>query len=189
MWVGAGNHPDIWSRFMLKASESGIIDAEELASNRRIMDEDVYEREYECEFSASAAGAFYSNQLDQLRKDSRITKVPVITNKPVACALDVGINDATVCWYFQVIEMSVNIVDCHFWHDTKMQDVIRDIRSSDYNLMFMGIPHDMGHRDQLTGLTKEQTFREMLPGVEVELLPRRPIDEGIMMVRKLFSQM
>jgi len=188
-WMDAGKHSDIWSRYMLKASESGIINDEELSDNRKMQDEDVYAREYECEFSAVAAGAFYTNQLSQLHASGRFCPVSTVENKPVGCALDVGINDATVCWYFQIIGTNINILDCHFWHDTKMQDVLRDIRATDFNLMHMGIPHDMGHRDQLTGLTKHQTFMEMMPGVQVELLPRRPLDEGIMMVRNMFSQL
>ncbi len=187
-WMAAGSLPDLWSRFMLKASESGIIDEQELSENRAMLDQDVYDREYECEFSAVAEGAFYTNQIRDLRGEGRLTELLPIPNKPVGCAVDIGISDASVCWFFQVIGTAVHVIDCQFWHDTKIQDILRDIRSQEYNLMVMGIPHDMAQRDQLTGMTKEMTFREMLPGVEVVLLPRFAVDTGIMLVRKMFGQ-
>jgi phage terminase large subunit len=55
LWVEAEDDPD-WTRLMLKASETGLLDAKELADARKMMSEDEYAQEYECSFEA-AVGA------------------------------------------------------------------------------------------------------------------------------------
>ena len=188
-WIKAGQHPNLWSRFMLKASESGLLDEEELSDSRKQMDEAEYQREYECEFTAMPAGAFYANEIRALRHEGRLTELRPDDGKPVVAAMDVGVNDATVCWFAQVVGTAVHVIDCLVWRDTSLRDVLRDMRAQPYNLVYLGVPHDMGHREQTSNAPKYMTIMDLLPGVQVEVIPRLRVEDGIMLTRQLFTQL
>lgn len=188
MWQMAGNS-DAWSRFMLKASESGIISDNELQENKNLLDSDVYEREYECEFTAMPAGAFYANEIRELRESGRMTELLPESNNPVIAAMDVGISDATVIWLAQVVGTSVNIFECLAYRDKSLREILMHLRAQPYDLLYLGVPHDMGHREQTSGDPKYLTIMDMLPGTIVEVLPRTRVEDGIYMVRQLFPQL
>ena len=44
---------------MFKASETGILDQEELDAAKSVMSEDLYEQEFECSFQAAITGSYY----------------------------------------------------------------------------------------------------------------------------------
>ena len=60
IWTDAKDDPT-WTRLELKASESGLLDAEELEAARKDMDKDTYEQEFECSFEAAVKGAYYGD--------------------------------------------------------------------------------------------------------------------------------
>ena len=186
-WVKAGER-DGWSRFMLKASQSGIIADAELEENRSLLDADIYEREYECEFTAMPAGSFYANEIRELRDSDRVTTILPEGNRPVIAAMDVGIADATVIWLAQVSGTAINIFNCMVYHDTSLRDIIRELRAQPYDLTYLGVPHDMGHREQTSGDPKYLMIMDLLPGTQVEVLPIIRVEQGIFMVRQLFPQ-
>ena len=188
LWLKSATNKS-WSRFMLKASESGIIPDEELLENKEIMEQDIYQREYECEFTAMPAGAFYANEIKDLRESGRITEILPEGNRPVIAAIDIGINDATVMWFAQVTGTSVNIFNCMAWTDVSLRDILRDVRNLPYDLLYLGAPHDAGHREQTSGDPKYMMIEDLLPGTFVEVLPRTKVEEGIFMVKQLFPQL
>ncbi|MEE8382535.1 MAG: terminase family protein, partial [Thermodesulfobacteriota bacterium] len=58
---------DNWYTKMYKASETGVVDAEELVDARATMSEEEYNQEYECDFTAAIMGSYYGNLLNELR--------------------------------------------------------------------------------------------------------------------------
>jgi hypothetical protein len=72
----AKTDPD-WARWILKASETGILAASELTDARASMDEAAYAREYECDFDASVEGAYYAKEMAKADTDKRICRIPL----------------------------------------------------------------------------------------------------------------
>jgi len=70
------NPNDEWFQKMFKASETNIIDKEELAKLKFTMSEEQYAQEFECDFSAANQGAYYSKEIIQLRGEGRVNSVP-----------------------------------------------------------------------------------------------------------------
>jgi phage terminase large subunit len=62
LWAASEGDPD-WQRIELKASETGLLDAGELAAARRDMSDDDYAQEFECSFEAAVRGAYYAQTL------------------------------------------------------------------------------------------------------------------------------
>ena len=64
-----------WFHMMLKASESGIISAAELADLQREMGEDQYQQEFECSFEAAIKGAFYAEEMRAMLAEGRMQEL------------------------------------------------------------------------------------------------------------------
>lgn len=110
-WKKAAVDPE-WFSLMLKASESGIIPAQELADIRKDTPEYVYRQEYECDFSVAMPGAVYVAVIEQARSEGRICAMPVDGSNLVHTAWDLGSPENTVVWYFQIVGREIRFIDC-----------------------------------------------------------------------------
>ena len=61
---------------MFKASDTKILDQDELDAAKAVMSKDLYEQEFECSFQAAITGSYYGAIIEGLAKDGRITNVP-----------------------------------------------------------------------------------------------------------------
>ena len=75
-----------WFTALYKASETGILSAEELADAREMMTADEYAQEFECSFQAAVAGAYYAALVEQAEEQGRIGNVPWDPRLPVHTA-------------------------------------------------------------------------------------------------------
>ncbi len=66
----AGHHDWFYAEY--KASQTGLLDAEYLASARAVMTDDEYEQEFECSFTAAVKGAIFSKEMQAAEQSSRI---------------------------------------------------------------------------------------------------------------------
>ena len=94
----AQSAPD-WFCAMYKASETGILDDEELVEAKRTMGEDRYEQEFECSFEAAIQGAYYATEMKEAMDAGRICAVPYDKSLSVVTAWDLGIGDSTAIWF------------------------------------------------------------------------------------------
>lgn len=104
VWEQAGREGAAggWSRFRFPASQTGYLPAAELEAARRSMDEAEYRQEFECSFAAAVRGAYYAPLLEQAEREGRLGDVPHAPELPVHTAWDLGMDDATAIWFFQV---------------------------------------------------------------------------------------
>src|SRR2546429_361485 len=65
-----------WFSMLLKASDSGLIPASELALARRDLSEEQYAQEFECSFDAAVVGSYSGRRLARADADQRIDGVP-----------------------------------------------------------------------------------------------------------------
>jgi len=100
-----------WFVRVYKASETGVIHPSELDDAKSLMDEDEYNQEFECSWTASIKGAYYSTQMAEAEREGRIMTVPYERNLPVQTAWDLGVGDSTSIWFFQVHGPEVRIID------------------------------------------------------------------------------
>ena len=75
MYEYAKSHKDWWCK-MYRASETDILDTEELKEAKAAMGEDRYEQEFECSFEAAIQGAYYAMEMKTATQEDRITVVP-----------------------------------------------------------------------------------------------------------------
>lgn len=103
-----------WYSVILRASETGLVAAEELDAARKMMTPEQYEQEFECSFEAAILGAYWGREMAQAERDGRICDVPYDPELPVYTAWDLGVKDSTAIWFFQVLSGGLHIID-YYW--------------------------------------------------------------------------
>jgi len=103
---------DDWFTLILKASENGIINPEELADIRKSTPEHIYQQEYECSFAIGRPGAIFSKQIEAARASMRITdNVLWFKELPVYSSFDVGAARNQKVWIWQMVGDRINYLE------------------------------------------------------------------------------
>lgn len=159
-----------WERFMLKASETGIIDDEELEAARQDMSKSEYEQEYECSWDAAIRGAYYAEAMSKIERKGQICPLVYDETKLVHCAFDLGYNDATAIWFFQLDGDRVKLINYDEVSNMGLPDIVKELQKQPYNYGAMIFPHDVEVHGLNTGQTRKQTLEGL--GIEVVVAPK-----------------
>lgn len=178
---------DNWYSLMLKASETGIVDEDELLEARKSMSEDQYAQEFECSFEAAIQGAYYGKMMREAEEEGRITRVPWEPKLLVHTAWDLGIGDANVIGFFQQTGGEVRIIDCYASFGMGLEHYAKVLKEKPYVYGDHILPHDAAVSDLSTGRTRVQTLAGL--GINGRVLEREgQIDDGIAAVRSLLPR-
>jgi hypothetical protein len=185
-WRRAQEDAD-WFALMLRASETGLIPAAELALARRDLSEDQYAQEFECSFEAAIVGAYYGKQMAAAEADKRIAGVPYDPAAMVWTAWDLGIRDATAIWFAQVIGREIRIIDYYEASGVDLGHYVREIVSRPYVYAGHIVPHDAQARELGTGKSRLEVLERLgLRGMT--LSPMLRVEDGINAVRMLIPR-
>lgn len=176
-----------WYSLVLKASESNLIDEDELADARLTMSPEQYAQEYECSFDAAIIGAYYASQIADADRDGRITEVEIEPDLPIHTAWDLGIGDSMAIWVFQVGPEGMRVCDFIEDHGKPLGHYVAELEARGYNGGRDYVPHDAKVRSLDTGRSRLETLAGM--GRNVHLLPAANRDDGINGVRQLLPRM
>ena len=185
----AGSLPE-WGRLLVKASESGILSAAELASARASMTEEQYAREYELEPLIVTEASIYGKLLAQARTDGRVGHVPHTPGVDVETAWDFGFRDATAIWFVQRVGVAYHAID--FFQAAGLTvadyaDVLKERkREHGYSYGRHYAPHDATSDNIQTGRSIADTAMES--GLYFEVVERGSVAAGISATRQLLPQ-
>lgn len=172
-----------WYALELRASESGIIDDEELGRLRVQMDEDEYEQEFECSFSAAIKGSYYGKVMNAA-EDRILDVIELDPTRPLHAALDLGFTDDTSAWLWQKKPDG---------HDFLFAFSVSGMAAPDIHGMLLELghngelwlPHDAMARSMQTGRSLMEQFVGM--GHRPKLVPRLSVQDGIQATRQLIA--
>jgi phage terminase large subunit len=185
LWVDAEGDED-WTRLMLKASETGLLDAKELTDAAKMMSDDEFAQEYECSFEAAVKGAYYGKEINQAEIDGRITSVPYDPRLPVHTSWDLGMADSTVIWFTQTVGAETRWIDCLKGEGVGLDWYVRQLKDRPYNYGRHYLPHDVQVREMGTGKSR----KEVLDGLglrDIEVGKALPVADGIQALRMLLA--
>lgn len=173
-----------WGIHVFKASETGIIAADELADARRQMSDEEYAQEYECSWTAAIRGAYYADLIEKARQDKRITRVPVESGYPVNTYWDLGVDDTCAVWFHQLIGREHRFVDYYENSNEGLEHYVNVLRGKGFAYGDHYLPHDVEIREITSGIGRKQALENM--GLKpVKVVSRiRNVAEGIQMVRQ-----
>jgi hypothetical protein len=166
-----------WYSLTLKASETGLLPADELASARKTMTAEQYEQEFECSFDAAILGAVYAKELAHARRAERIGRVPYEPSKLVYTAWDIGQGDATAIWFYQWVRQELHVIDYYEATGEKLPHYASVLKSKPYDYDTAWLPHDAEHEH----IEAEKTFKGglMAHGFKAQVVANIPLDQGI----------
>lgn len=184
LWQDAEDDPD-WTRLMLKASETKLLDAKELADARRMMSDDEYAQEYECSFDAAVRGAYYAHEMNEAENadPSRITSVPHDPRLLTHTAWDLGVADSTCIWFIQVHGRETRVIDVLKGEGVGLDWYARQLQDRGYLYGKHYLPHDVEVRELGTGKSRKEVLASL--GIEATVCPYIPVADGIQAVRML----
>lgn len=177
---------DDWYVRVYKASETNIIDPEELESARQLMDEDEFNQEYECSWLASIKGAYYAKELSQAEKDKRITSVPYEKQLPVHTFWDLGVSDATSIWFVQSVGKEIRFIDYYEAEGEGLPHYAKILQEKGYIYGKHWAPHDIKVRELGSGRSRIETARSL--GINFDVAPNDSIHNGINAARVIFGR-
>jgi phage terminase large subunit len=184
LWVEAEDNED-WTRLMLKASQTGLLDQKELADARKAMSDDEYAQEYECSFDAAVRGAYYAKELNAAEEGdpSRLTSVPHDPRLLTHTAWDLGVADSTVIWFIQTVGRETRVIDVIKGEGVGLDWYARKLQERGYLYGKHYLPHDVEVRELGTGKSRKEVLAGL--GVEATVCPNIPVADGIQAVRML----
>lgn len=180
----AANDAENWASFVFKASETGCVDAAELAKARMDMTEDEYAQEFECSFAAAVRGAFYARELDAAQEGGRIGSFPYEEALPVYTAWDLGMDDATAVWFFQRDAFgAVRLIEYYENSGEGLGHYAGIVLAKGWRYARHIAPHDIMVRELGTGKSRLETARAL--GIPFTPCRNLPVADGINAVRRL----
>jgi phage terminase large subunit len=176
-----------WFALVLKASETGLVDAEELADARKAMSEAQYEQEFECSFEAAILGAVYGKDITRSRTAGRIGRVPWQPEKLVNCSFDIGFGDSTAIWFWQVAGNEPRFIDFYEANGEPITHYLGVLKRKEFNYDTLWLPHDAETNGKFaTGKSIAEIVREN--GFKVRIAPNLSLEEGINQGRLLLAK-
>jgi phage terminase large subunit len=189
IWKNALSDP-AWYTLLLKASQSGLVSADELAEVRKHITEDQYEQEFECSFEAAILGAFYGRDLVKLDQAGRITAEcrhdPTL---PVHTAWDLGFRDDTAIWWYQVVRNEIHVIDFHASSGQNIEFYAELIASRPYKYGRHWLPHDARAKTLASG--GRSIIEQLAQHLDIKTLtiaPELSVQDGIQAVRMMLPR-
>lgn len=154
---------------------------------RKITQGDSMMREYPTTpdeaWESAIDGSYYSQQMSQCRIEKRICFLPYEDAIPVHTAWDLGYNDSTAIWFFQVYQKEVRLIDYIEGDGESLAYWLGVVKSRPYIYDKHLAPHDIMVHEYSTGMTRQASAAKM--GIRFIPVPKVDIIPGIDQVRSL----
>jgi len=176
----ASNDP-LWYSKILKASDSGIISEDELATIKSNMDLSDYQQEYECSFDAALRGAIYGVEIEKAEQERRIGEFALDPHLPLDVICDIGFADDTVLIFFQQHRDGILVHEVYSNNELEWDHYLDQMDTRSIRDVYL--PHDARAKNLQTGRSiVEMTIRR---GYRPRVVPDHKLRDGIAAARKL----
>lgn len=127
------------------------------------MFEELIQQEYKCSFEGYVQGAYYSKQIEEARGDNppRITALPYVEGFSVHTAWDLGYDDSTSIWFFQVINQQFRFIDYYENCGQGWPFYVKVLKDKPYVYGDHYMPHDVAVHEKQSGKTHKEFFEEL----------------------------
>lgn len=160
-------------------------------------DESIWLQEYFNSFDAAIKGAYYAKQIEKMRSDGRITRVPYDENLLVHTWWDLGMNDSMSIGFFQQHNMEWRMIDCYENSGEGLRHYRDKLQEKGYSYGKHYAPHDIVVRELGTGKSRLETAKSL--GLKFETIfendkeksavPNLPVNDGIDAARAKLSRL
>ena len=177
-----------WAVFEIPVTSTGsdALAPDEVAEMRADMSPEEFSREMLCSFSAPVSGAYYTDALNALQGQHRVTRVPVDLNASVITAWDLGIRHLQCIWLFQLCGREVHWLD-YIEGTGKSLSHYADVlgakaAAAGFSYKAHLLPHDVEVRELSTGRSRRHELSGLLKE-PIVTVPRHNTEDGVTAVR------
>jgi phage terminase large subunit len=180
----ARTNPKWFAEVLPVQASGGAISSEALEESRReyialygeTAGQGLFAQEFECSFASVIPGAYYTAELIAAERDGRVGQVDIAKDMAMHTAWDLGIDDATALWCFQVQPGRLHIVDYYENSGHGAEHYCEWLNERGYHGTDF-VPHDARVREWSTNRTRLETLR--LLGRKPRLVPAHTVIDGI----------
>lgn len=150
---------------------------------------ELAQQEYWCSFNVGIEGSYYSKCLTKADEEKRVGTAEWDPMKPVYTAWDLGVDNATAIWFFQVEEgtRKIDIIDHYEAQNEGMghfAEILKDKQDEGYDYGSHLAPWDVNTRES-NGLTVQRNAEQY--GIFFERVKRtKAITDDIELIRRKF---
>ncbi len=175
-----------WFLYTARASETKLVDDEELKAALSVMGQATYNQEFECSFIGNVKGSIYGELITKLENEKRIARVPHDPSYSVNTAWDLGYNDSTAILFYQNVGHAINIIDSYENNNKAFPHYAQILKEKDYTYGEHIGPHDLDQTDFATGRTRREVAYQL--GLRFKIAPKLSIEDGIHAVKMLLPR-
>lgn len=117
-------------------------------------------------------GAYYLNEMQKMRAEGRIRRVPYQPGIPVNTFWDLGFNDTTAIWFHQMVAGEHRFIHAYENSGESLDHYAQYLLSRGYVFGTHYLPHDADNKSLQTGKCSKELLEAMLPGHRFEIVPR-----------------
>ena len=183
VYSNALNNPE-WYVKTLRASQTNLLPASELADAAKMMSQDQYLQEFECDFESAILGAFYGKEMRALTDSGRITNVEHDPMFSTMTAWDLGYSDDTSIWWYQVVHGEIRLLDYHSSNGQPIAFYTGLIQAKEreygYNYGIHWLPHDARAKTLASnGKSIIEQLSVKIPLEKMKIVPSLSLQDGI----------
>lgn len=176
-----------WFSQVLKASETGILPADELARLKAMMPANEYDQEMECSFDAAITGAYFAKELREADEQGRVVSVPHDPMLKTHTAWDLGISDSMTIWFFQSVGRELRIIDYYEAAGYGLDHYAKVLGQKPYLYGKHYGPHDIKVRELGTGKSRWEVAKGL--GITFDVVKQMDVADGINAARMTIPRM
>ena len=180
------NGAEDWFNYKAKASDTKIVDPEELEKAKEVMGEKKYLQEFECDWIANIEGAIYGEEIAKIEDKNQIARVPYDPTLTVSTSWDLGVADHSSIIFFQQKGTGIQIIDYHEERGHGLPHYIQMLNEKPYVYKDHYAPHDIDVQEFGNGKTRREIAYQL--GVRFKVVPKLPVEEGIHAVTMLLPR-
>jgi len=152
-----------WYVSLKTVDDTGIITKEQIQQLREEGTlEEIIQQEYYCSFKASAAGAYYSEQLKRAEDEGRICELRYDEKYPVRAVWDIGATDAVAIWFAQHVDGWLHLIDYEEAEGKDPAYWVKLLGEKPYLYEHDVMPHDANNKRFTAGMkTVKQEFVDL----------------------------
>ena len=131
-------------------------------------------------------GLYYGKLLSLARLEKRIGFIPYERALPVHTAWDLGFNDSTAIWFFQIVQKEIRLIEYVEGSGESLSHWLGLVKSRPYVYEMHLAPHDIQVTEYTTGISRQASARKM--GINFTCVPKSDVIEGIDAVRNILPR-
>jgi phage terminase large subunit len=176
------------SRYFLRYQDTGVLSDEAIARMRGEMSPEEFAQELECSWDAPRSGSYYGRLLHDAQVAGRITRVPHEPRLPVWSSWDLGLDDATAIWLWQLAPGGeVRAIGYYEASDEVLSHYAQHLLGYGYTWARHLLPHDAAVRSLETKMSREATLNSL--GVRpTRIVPASNVADGINAMRMMLPR-